>query len=85
MSTSKATNRFIRIVYFDEETGALCQCKGNFWKTCPLRAANDLPCKESIISITPVDRSDEDSESLDKALLGFSDRIRDLSQKGFFK
>lgn len=81
------TVRIFRVVFYDEETGEFCQCRGGFWKTCPLRAANDLPCKESVVSITPVDRSDVDNSadpitSLDSKLKNLNDKLKALHKKG---
>lgn len=80
-------SRLLRTVYFDEDSGAFCQCQGSFWKTCPLRAANDLPCRESILSITPVERSTgslvpDSISSLDEAFQEVTDKLLDLSRKG---
>jgi len=84
------TIREIRVVYYDEDTGAICQCRGNFWKTCPLRAAHDLPCTESVISITPVDRSesadlvDDQVRSIDEQFKDVADKLKSLVEKGLF-
>lgn len=51
-----------KVVYIDED-GEICLCDADFRKTCVARIANDLPCHESIVRVTPVDRSvDDDSD-----------------------
>lgn len=77
-----------RTVYMDEESGNICTCQGSFWKTCSLRVANQLPCKESIISVTPIERDEKDPASLeirsiDAKLADLTDSLRHL--KGKFK
>ncbi len=87
MRETKDPVRLLRTVYFDKETGEFCQCSGDFWKTCPLRVANQLPCQESILSITPVDRENkehlvEDSlRSLDKELKNLTNKLYQLPKK----
>ncbi len=81
--------RLKRIVFFDEETQTLCQCQGDFWKTCPLRARGSLPCTESIISITPIDRTDgplipDQVRSLDVKLKDLTDKMKLLSKKDIY-
>lgn len=75
-----------RTVHYDAETEVLCHCDGDFWKTCSLRVAHKLPCKEAIISITPIvrgdtDPADEGVRSLDQSLAQLSDGLRSLQQK----
>lgn len=81
------TIRVIRIVYFDPETETICHCSGDFIKRCPLRVANNLPCKESVISITPVDRDDQPTvseavASLDEKLINLSDSLKNIAKRG---
>ena len=77
-----------RTVYYDEETDEFCQCVGDFWKTCSLRAANDLSCVEAIVSLTPIEREDNEADlahdavrSLDVSLHHLRDSLRGLSEK----
>ncbi len=75
-----------RTVLYDTATGHICQCDGGFWKTCALRVANDLPCQEAIISITPIIRDDTDLaaasvRALDDSLAGLTDGLRKLKKK----
>lgn len=75
-----------RTVYYDKSTDVICQCTGNFWKTCSLRVINDLPCKESIISITPIvreciDPADNGVRTLDASLKTLQDGMRALNDK----
>jgi hypothetical protein len=77
-----------RTVFFDNSTGEYCMCQGGFWKSCPLRMANDLTCIESIVSLTPVDRDedlgvDQAVKVLDKSLKNLQSSIRKLNKKGF--
>lgn len=70
-----------RTVYYEEDTGIFCSCSGDFWKTCSLRVANQLPCQESIVSITPIDRTvidpaDSGTRSLDETLANLRDSLR---------
>ena len=76
-----------RTVFYDEESGELCQCEGEFWKTCSLRVANELPCQEAIVSITPINRNREGDpapssvRSIDTALADLEDGLRHLNKK----
>ena len=75
-----------RTVFYDGDTGHICQCSGNFWKTCALRVANELPCQEAIVSITPIVREDTDPadsgvRALDKSLADLTDGLRRLESK----
>lgn len=75
-----------RTVFYDEDTGRMCVCDGNFWKTCSLRVVNRLSCKESIISITPIERDTIDPAAdsvrvLDKSLAHLEDGLRGLKNK----
>lgn len=75
-----------RTVFYDEDTGEICTCSGKFWKTCSLRVAAGLPCREAIVSITPVVRNDVDpaplaTRSVDEALAGLTDQLRSLKDK----
>ena len=75
-----------RTVYYNSETEEFCQCAGKFWKTCSLRVINNLPCQESIISVTPIRRGEVDpaaagTRSLDKALTNLEDGLRSLEDK----
>ena len=75
-----------RTVFFDEITGDICFCQGDFWKTCSLRVVNDLPCQEAIISITPIDRDGKDpasnaTKSLDSRLANLNDQLRNMGGK----
>ena len=76
-----------RTVLYDADSGTLCHCDGDFWKTCSLRVAGNLPCGEAIVSITPIVR-DEDSSpassgvrSLDQSLAKLTDGLRSLEKK----
>lgn len=74
-----------RTTHYDEETGQLCSCMGKFWKTCPLRVANSLPCQESIVTITKVERSESDPaaetvKSLDKKFDDLKDALRSIDK-----
>ena len=76
-----------RTAYYDESTGQMCFCQGDFWKTCALRVINELPCTEAIVSITPIARDDDDPaaptvRALDKKLAKLTDSIRNIG-KGF--
>lgn len=46
-------------VFVIDEAGNLCSCKNEFYKTCPLRAANNLPCQEAIFRIMPIQRTNQ--------------------------
>lgn len=75
-----------RTVLYDADTGNICQCEGNFWKTCSLRVAGNLPCQEAIISITPILREETDPaadsvKALDKSLADLTDGLRKLEKK----
>lgn len=76
-----------KTVYIDPDSGNVCQCAGDFFKTCPLKAANDLKCKEAIVSITFIERDQEVEKasksirSLDPALKTLRDPLRDLISK----
>lgn len=77
-----------RTVFYDEETGQMCFCAGNFWKTCSLRVKNNLPCRESIVSITSIERDEKDPaddavRSLDEKLSNLTDQLRHM--KDFHK
>jgi hypothetical protein len=82
------TIRVICTVYFDPDTESVCHCKGDFIKRCPLRIAGNLPCKESVLSITPVDREEAPStvsdavSSLDDKLHGLADSLKDIAKRG---
>lgn len=72
-----------RTVLYEESTGNMCSCSGSFWKTCSLRVANNLPCEEAIVSITPikrdeVDPADNGTRSLDETLAGLRDSLRHM-------
>jgi len=82
------TNRISiqRTVLYDEETGQMCCCEGNFWKTCSLRVASDLPCTEAIVSITPIERGETDPaentlRSLDVTLAKLTDSLRHIGKR----
>lgn len=49
-----------KTVLFLEAEGIFCHCDGDYYKTCPLKNANDLPCQEAIIGIHFIDRNSED-------------------------
>lgn len=75
-----------RTVFYDVSTGHICQCSGDFWKTCALRVANTLPCFESIVSITPIVRGDVDPatdsvRALHKSLADLTDSLRKFENK----
>jgi hypothetical protein len=74
-----ASNRISlkRTVYYDSETGDFCQCKGDFWKTCSLRTANDLSCQEAILSITPIER-DKNKGAASEVVRAVDEAFRDL-------
>jgi len=75
-----------RTVFYDKDTGSICTCSGNFWKTCALRVSSQLPCVEAIVSITPLKRKSLDLaplevRSVDKALSGLNDQLRSLKDQ----
>lgn len=75
-----------RTVLYVVDTGHICQCDGDFWKTCVLRVANELPCQEAIISITPIIREDADPavdsvRALDSKLADLTDGLRKMEKK----
>jgi hypothetical protein len=75
-----------RTVLYDENTGHICQCSGDFWKTCSLRVMHDLPCTEAILTITPivrdeVDPADNAVRSVDEKLSQLTDGLRALETK----
>jgi hypothetical protein len=75
-----------RTVLYDADSGSVCQCDGDFWKTCSLRVAGNLPCQEAIISITPIVREEADPAStgvkaLDKSLADLTDGLRRLEKR----
>jgi len=75
-----------RTVLYDTDSGILCQCDGDFWKTCSLRVAGNLPCQEAIISITPIVREEADPASndvraLDRTLANLTDGLRELEKR----
>lgn len=75
-----------RTVCYDAAAETFCHCAGDFWKTCSLRVIHNLPCKEAIVSITPITRGDTDPadngvRSLDQSLAQLSDGLRSLQQK----
>lgn len=73
-------------VYVDETSGEFCHCAGEFYKTCPLRAAHDLPCTDAFVRVTPIIRDEKSSEanviirSIDKELRKLNHSIRDLKK-----
>jgi hypothetical protein len=71
-------------VFVIDEDGNLCSCKGDFYKTCPLRAANDLPCQEAVFRIMPITRAEERKIDItpEEMLEGFSQAMRGIA-KGF--
>ena len=46
----------LRKVVFITEEGDICSCDGNFYKVCHLRLSGNLPCRESMVRVTAVDR-----------------------------
>jgi hypothetical protein len=74
-------------VYIDPDSGNVCQCEEEFSKTCPLKAANNLKCKEAIVSVTfierdtEVEKASESIRALDPALKTLRDPLRDLVSK----
>lgn len=75
-----------RTVFLDEESGEMCFCEGDFWKTCSLRVRNQLPCFEAVVTITPVKRTETDpadpgARSLDRSLADLTDSLRHLESK----
>jgi hypothetical protein len=76
-----------KTVYIDPDTNNLCHCEDDFYKTCPLRAASKLDCREAIVAITFIDREAESEQvsesirSLDPALKNLIDPLRDLVNK----
>lgn len=54
-----------RTIFYDEDTETLCSCSGDFSKHCSLRLANDLPCQESFVHISPIKRDVEEDPSHD--------------------
>lgn len=72
-------------VFYDEDTDEFCHCTGDFYKTCPLRAAHDLPCKDSIVRISPVAPNDDpkaarETRSLDASLGDLKHSLRKLHE-----
>lgn len=78
---------FKKTVYVEPESGNVCQCMGDFYKTCPLKAANNLKCREAIVSITYIERDQEIEEvsesirAIDPSLKTLKDPLRDLVSK----
>ena len=86
MTMADSRKSLKRTVFYDEETGELCSCDGNFWKTCSLRVKNQLPCQEAIITITPIQRDEKDpaepgTRSIDSRLANLSHALRHLEDK----
>lgn len=65
--------------YYEKETDQLCTCSGDFYKGCPLRAASDLPCQQSVVRISPMEK---DELELDKSLDQVMNTLSRLN-KGF--
>jgi hypothetical protein len=75
-----------RTVLYDDNTGSLCSCEGSFWKTCSLRVIGQLPCQDTLITLSPVKRTDRDPadpqvRSIDKKLSKLTDGLRNLEDK----
>lgn len=66
-----------RTVFYDEDTREFCSCEGDFYKTCALRVVNQLPCRESIVRISPVIR-DAPPEKAPKGVRSIDQKLRDL-------
>lgn len=76
-----------KIVYVDPDSNNICQCAGDFFKTCPLKAINNLKCREAIVSITFIERDQEVEKAseairaLDPVLKTLMDPMKDLVSK----
>jgi hypothetical protein len=75
-----------RTVLYDEESGSVCMCQGDYWKTCALRVSQSLPCQETLITLTAIDRTEKDPagdavRSIDKSLAKLTDSMRSLNEK----
>lgn len=71
MSMRKSDGECLKLtVFVDKEQDIFCHCSGNFYKVCPLRAANDLDCYEAVVRISPIDTDDEltDAEQILKSI-----------------
>jgi hypothetical protein len=60
-------------VLMDDEK-ILCSCKKDTYKVCPKRVREDLNCIESVVRVSPIDRTSPDEKvsasvrSLDKSV-----------------
>ena len=76
-----------RTVYINKETEDFCSCQGDFYKVCPLRVSQDLPCFEAVVKVIPVKRqdptfdADEATRSLDASLKNLKSSLKGLSDK----
>ncbi len=83
------TTRLKLTVYYNKEDEVFCHCSGDFYKTCSLRQINELPCKESIVSISPIERdaSDYDAQesirSMNENLSDLQHSLRGISETGY--
>lgn len=74
-----------RTIFYDKESETLCSCSGNFYKTCALRLANNLPCEESFVHISPIKRENETDPTDDvlKALNELNKKITGFNKLKF--
>lgn len=63
-----------RVVYVDQETGHICSCQGDFYKTCPLRNASALDCFEAVVTISKV--TDSGKNTYPNFVTSLSKRIK---------
>ena len=85
--SEKSARGFRRTVFIDVETDTFCSCAGDFYKVCPLRAAQNLDCFEAVVRISPIRRSSEEfdadelTKSLDESLKGLKSSLKGLAGK----
>lgn len=70
---SKVLTKVVLITEDDE----VCFCDSDFRKTCSVRLAGHLPCREMIIRFTPVDRLD-DEEKLPEYITAISGNLKNV-------
>ena len=80
---SNFTKFLIKTVYVDEDSENICSCKDDFYKTCPIRAANNLECFQSVIALTRIEDRDESLtadgiRAIDKKFNGLLDPLKDF-------
>jgi hypothetical protein len=75
------TKVLTKIAHLDRE-GNICMCDKQFYKVCPIRVKNDLPCEEYLISFTlrSVENTDREEQTIFTGPNMFQDTLEHLGR-----